>query len=470
MSNIIVRLRYQDCKNVQNGVSNWAKYASKKEGADGHSINDDSTYYDLISKQFNIETHTYDNDVSYLWNKNGDAKLEDFISKINTEKGFVWDMVISFKENFCFENGLLNKKNFFELTKQIIPKFINDSSMSTTNTNWLSALHLNTKNPHLHICLYESDSKIKKGVLDKQALKKMKSNIASFLIDYKNFYKKRDNYFLGLTSDIRNKNYLSVVKETFFTSSERRTLNNKLFALYEKLPDKGRLQYNSKSLKNLKSELKEIIKYILTHSSIKYDYEQYYNLLLNHQKELKKVYGDTKDNNYIDNQLERLYSKIGNDILTEFKIYKDKPFMENQREFLMTKIMDIKFKSYSKTEKSIIDAGRGLYRLGLLVGLDDYNMIILFDNWISRSGYNKNSSFFIEKYKDEDHFTLTKDDFYLIIKKLGYNNERYFKAKSKHFYQMVKYKMIYNQSKKYLSYALKEEREENIDKENYYNI
>lgn len=470
MSNIIVKIRYQDCKSVQSGVSSWGKYASKKEGADGHSVNDDSSYYDYISKQFNVETNSYDNDISYLWNKNGDIKLEDFVNDLDQNKGYIWDMVISFKPEFCFESGLTHKQNFYELTKTILPKFLNDTGLSTVNTNWLSALHLNTKNPHLHICIYQTKQIKVNSKLDKNAIKKMKSNISSFLMDYKNFYKERDSYFLGLTSKIRDKNFTNVVKQDFFTDLERRTLNNKLLNIYDQLPGTGRLQYNANNMKPLKNKLDNIIEYILKHSSIKYDYEEYYNSLIFHQKELKRMYGESKSNNYLDNQLQRLYAKIGNDILSEFKIYRSIPFIENQREFLIDKILDIKFKSYSKKESSIVNAGEGLYRLGKLVGLDDYNMIKLFSKWINNSGYDQPPSYFINIYKNKIHLDLTKEEFYSIIRKLGYDNERYFKYKNKHFYQNIKYRKLYQQAKQYLSYALDEERKEQIDEYKYFEI
>ncbi|MDD4375536.1 MAG: relaxase MobL [Clostridia bacterium] len=470
MSNIIVKVRYQNCKNVKEGVSSWGKYASKKEGADGHSINDDSSYYDYISKQFKVETNSHDNDISYLWSKNGDVSLEEVLNNPNENSGYIWDMVISLRPEFCIETGLTHKQSFYELTKTIMPKFLNDAGLSTIDTKWLSALHLNTKNPHLHVCIYQTKQTKATSKLDKNAIKKMKSNISSFLMDYKNFYKDRDNYFLGLTSKIREENFTNVMKQNFFTDSERKTLNSKLLKFYDQLTGSGRLQYNAKNMQHLRKNINEIIEYILKHSSIKYDYEEYYNLLVNHQKELKRMYGETKNNNYLDNQIERLYSKIGNDILNEFKIYDSEPFIENQRKFLFDKIFDVKFKSYAKTEKSIIKAGEGLYRLGKLTGLDDYNMIKLFGNWINKSGYNQSPSYFIDKYKEKKYLDLTKEEFYSIIKKLGYDNERYFKYKNKHFYQNVGYRKLYYQAKQYLYYALEEERKEQIDKEEYFEI
>lgn len=470
MSNVIVRVRYQNCKSVKEGVSSWGKYASKKEGADGHSVNDDSSYYDYISKQFKVETNNYDNDISYLWSKNGDIGLDEILKNLDESNGYIWDMVISFKPDFCYESRLTHKHKFYELTKTILPKFLNDAGLSTINTNWLGALHLNTKNPHLHICIYQTKQTKTTSKLDQNAIKKMKSNISSFLMDYKKFYNDRDNYFLGITSKVREENFTNVVKQNFFTESERKILNNKLLVLYDKIPGSGRLQYNSKNIQFLKQDLNDVVEYILKHSSIKYDYEEYYNSLINHQKELKKMYGESKSNNYLDNQLNRLYSKIANDILNEFKIYRSIPFIENQSEFLLEKIFDIKFKSYTKKEKSIIDAGEGLYRLGKLTGLDDYGMIKLFNNWVQKSGYDKPPLFFINIYKDKEYLSLTKEKFYSIIKKLGYDNQRYFKYKNKHFYQNVRYRKLYHQAKQYLSYALEDERKEQIDKEDYFEI
>ena len=72
-----------------------------------------------------------------------------------------------------------------------------------------------------------------------------------------------------------------------------------------------------------RDNLKLIIDYILMHDSVKYSYAKYLKLLNEHQKELRVIFGSSKDpeKNYYNNQLNKLYSKIGNEILKNYKKY-----------------------------------------------------------------------------------------------------------------------------------------------------
>ena len=89
-------------------------------------------------------------------------------------------------------------------------------------------------------------------------------------------------------------------------------MNKMLLDLYNVLPPKGRLQYNSKNIVPYKDQLNNIIQYILLHDSTKYQYAKYIKLLEEHQKELNAIYGTSLSNKnkyYYNNQLNKLYSK-----------------------------------------------------------------------------------------------------------------------------------------------------------------
>ena len=106
---------------------------------------------------------------------------------------------------------------------------------------------------------------------------------------------------------------------------------------YNKLPKTGRIQYNSKNMNDLRDELDSIISYILYHDSTKYIYASYLKLLEEHQKELNQLYGQSNTINnrkYYNEQLNRLYTKIGNEILANYKIYQSMDIMEREKDFL----------------------------------------------------------------------------------------------------------------------------------------
>ena len=72
-SNIVAIVRYKKDVNFQKLVGGWCKYVSK-DGADGKSLKDFSSSDELFDKEFGIYDDTIDNDVNYIWDKNGDIK------------------------------------------------------------------------------------------------------------------------------------------------------------------------------------------------------------------------------------------------------------------------------------------------------------------------------------------------------------------------------------------------------------
>ena len=85
-SNIVAIVRYKKDVNFQKLVGGWCKYVSK-DGADGKSLKDFSSSDELFDKEFGIYDDTIDNDVNYIWDKNGDVKKEDIL--INYENGYL---------------------------------------------------------------------------------------------------------------------------------------------------------------------------------------------------------------------------------------------------------------------------------------------------------------------------------------------------------------------------------------------
>ena len=70
--------------------------------------------------------------------------------------------------------------------------------------------------------------------------------------------------------------------------------------------------------------------------------------------------------------MKRLYSKIGNDILHNFKVYNSTDFIKRQKEFLKINIMNMNFKSRPvKKNSTILKYAKELYKLGRLAELSD---------------------------------------------------------------------------------------------------
>ena len=441
-SNIITRVRYKKDINFQKLVGGWCKYVSK-DGADGISLKDLSATDDLINKEFDLFDDTKDNGINYIWGKNGDITKTEILKDLPKDRaGRMWTLVVSFPPQFAYESGLKTKQDYYMLTKAIIPKLILDNDMDLTNTCWYASSHIDTDNPHLHICLFEKEQLYQKNTLNKNSIKSLKSNIASYLIDNTSFYKEQDYLFLGLDYKIRKSNFTKVAPDLFFSDKFRKSLNKDLLKLYKKLPKKGRLQYNSKNLNKYRDDLDKIIEKILYHDKIKYDFERYYHHLEEIEREQKKIYGNSKENKYIENKMNRLYSKIGNDILHNFKVYNSTDFLVHQKEFLKVNILNMDFKSRNvKLDSTIRKHAKELYTLGILADLSDNEIKVLLKKWAQRSNIRYDEKIIFDSVKMTE-VNMSSTDFYKALSHLGYSKDRYDNYKNKSFYKNVKFKQF----------------------------
>ncbi len=413
-----------------------------------------------------------ENGESFIWNKDGDITKKEVIAGIKdfTENGIFWRGFLSFPPDFAYNHGLITKSDFYGLTNNVMPSLILDMGLDLTNVEWLCALHRDTKHPHIHFCIYEKIPTKYSPVVPLYCIRNFKRNVANYLIDNIEFYKIRDKTFEDITKNISNEELNKIKSQRLFSDSYRKGLNNLLIDLYDHLPKTGRLQYNSKNMMPYKKQLDKLIKYVLLHDSVKYDYANYLKLLEQHQRELNQLYGmsdSNKNRDYYNNQLNKLYSVIGNEILHNYKVYQSKDAVTHEIDFLSKHIREMTFISrndYAKedTKKKIAS---DLYNLCLMVGLNDKQSKKILDAWIKRSHYN----FDIENIKLN---LSTKDDIstselYTLLKKLGYNYERYTKYKNKYFYRELNYKKFINQAIDHLMYELDKEQKQIISEMQY---
>lgn len=470
-SNIIVRTRYKHSFGASKHLSKWLDYVSKKEKADATSLDDKNImkeYFALADKDSSL----FEMCESFVWNQDGDVNPKVFLknNKID-DTGFTWNLVLSFPPDFAINNGLITKSDYYDLTKNIMPSLITDMGLKIENTIWMVALHRNTDNPHLHICIVEKNKTASKGFIPKFAIKNLKSNIGNYLINNNEFYKLRDKEFSTITGGVSLKELTKIKSQKLYSDKFRKTLNQKLLSFYNTLPKTGRLQYNSKNMKPYKQELDNIIHYILSHDSVKYNYANYLRLLEEHQKELNNLYGMSDANRqrkYYNDQLNRLYSKIGNEILTNYKKYQAMDLMEREKSFLSKHIKELNFKSrndYSKDETKIKIA-RDLYKLCMMANLNEYETKKVFERWIKNSNYNLNADDLVLSARVLE-YEMSSTEYYTALRKLGYDYDRYNKFRNKYFYKELNYKRFINQAIDHLMYELEAEEKQIISNIQY---
>lgn len=471
-SDLVFNLQYKTPKNKKIGITKWIDYASQKQKADSSSIDNYNVLkdYDLYADS---DAFLTESDETFLWNSQGDLLRKDAIKSLENmnDKGIFWRGFLSFPPDFAINNGLITKGDYFSLMNNVMPSLILDMGLDVNNVEWMCALHRDVFHPHIHICLYEKVPTKTSPLYPKSCIYKFKSNVGNYLIDNQKFYELRDQTFTNITGTISTKELNKIRSQRLFSDKYRKDLNKMLLEFYNTLPKQGRLQYNSKNMSMYKKDLDRIIEYILMHDSVKYDYANYLRLLEQHQKELNQLYGmsdSNKNRKYYNEQLNRLYSKIGNEILSNFKKYQALDFMEREKKFLQKHIHELNFRSRKDivkedTKKSI---AKDLYKICMLAGLNDRQTKKVFSRWIKNSKYDFDVDSLITSVSTLDS-EMSISDFYNAMKKLGYDSDRYNKFKNKYFYRELQYKVFINQAVNHLMYELEQEEKQIVSEMQY---
>lgn len=472
-SDIVFNVQYKTPSSKGKALKRWVKYVTDKQKADDYSIDEYNVLKGYVSHS-NKDFYLTEHDETFLWNKNGDVLNKDAISKVKDMdyKGTYMRGFLSFPSDFALSHGLIDKSDYYSLSNDVITSFILDLGLNINNVEWYCALHRNTpSHPHIHFCIYEKIETRKELKAPLYTINNFKSNVAKHLVDYEKFYRLRDQTFSDITKKINVEEFNKIKTQRLFSDHYRYTLNKKLLAFYSKLPDKGRLQYNSKNMQDIKDDINEIIDYILKHDAVKYEYARYMKLLDEHQKELNSLYGisdSNKNKKYYNEHIDKLYTKIGNEILRNYKVYQSMNFFEKDIDFLNKCVSKMDFRSRKDyvREETKVSIGKDLYRICIMANLNEKQITKVFKRWISNSGYSMDVNALISSVRDID-VTMTTQEFYNALKKLGYPPKRFNTLKNRNFYRQLEYKRFIDSAIDHLMYELDLEEKEIINQLEY---
>ena len=107
-----------------------------------------------------------------------------------------------------------------------------------------------------------------------------------------------------------------------------------------------------------------------------------------------------------------------------------------------------------------------LFRSCMLSGLNDNQTKKVFSRWIKNSNYNFDVDVLISTISTLDTEMSIKE-FYDILKKLGYDSNRFNKFKNKYFYRELNYKRFINQAVNHLMYELEQEEKQIVNELQY---
>lgn len=235
-----------------------------------------------------------------------------------------WENVLSL-ESFdeAEKYGLSTNEDWEAALSKALPKFFKYAGYDPNNMVWWWDYHTNKFHPHVHIIWMEKEKTRERGKLSKnelaalkrftalelEARKKLVNQIDS---DYKMFFENKDLKFKEIIVNVDR--YLA------------NNTNHDLDSLFKILPKTGRLQMNSYHMADFKPLIKEIIHDIIQNDDkIFTSYQQWMediDLLRNNMNSIQNSDIDS----FKANEIERLYTRIGNRILKYYKEeYRSKP-------------------------------------------------------------------------------------------------------------------------------------------------
>lgn len=230
------------------------------------------------------------------------------------EKGSVmWNDVISFDNEWLKEQGVYSEESKL-FDKQKIIKAVREATndmikQENINGFWCADIHYNTNNIHVHVATVEETPTRERGKRKGKTLGRMKSKVVNSITDQAEIYRQINDLIRKNIVDSKKKTKLSKDKEI-----------KKLFKeTYEMLPrDRRYWKYNYEKIKDLRPHIDKISEIYME----KYEadsFKELKGLLKRQHMNLQNHYGG--DNDYYQNKIKDLHTRMGNAVLKEMKEY-----------------------------------------------------------------------------------------------------------------------------------------------------
>lgn len=234
--------------------------------------------------------------------KDGDAFYENIIS------------LSSFEE--AQKYGMLSENNWNALLNEELPKIFKRKGFDPSNMIWWADLHINTEHPHVHLIFLEKETTVDYKKFKPKDFKYFKRRIFTNLSARKDLVDKQEKTLKEIfkDKDMKFKEITRVVDNNL-KKKKYESLND----LLKVLPRTGRLQYNSKNMKDYQPLIKKYIdEKILSNKKTKKAFDEWIQMLDMLEENMNESSGQ-KIANIKEAELEKFYTQIGNRILQEGK-------------------------------------------------------------------------------------------------------------------------------------------------------
>lgn len=241
------------------------------------------------------------------------VELKERFNAAQVKGSVMWNDVISFDNEWLKEQGVYSEESKL-FDRQKIMRAVREATnemMKQENISglWCADIHYNTNNIHVHVATVEESPTRERGKRKGKSIGKMKSKVVNSITDQAEVYRQINDLIRKNIVDSKKKVRLSKDKEI-----------KKLFKdTYGMLPKNRRYwNYNYEKIKDLRPKL-DRISYLYMEKYQDESFKELKNLLKKQQKNIKNQYGG--ENDYYENKLDDLYTRMGNAVLKEMKAY-----------------------------------------------------------------------------------------------------------------------------------------------------
>lgn len=241
-------------------------------------------------------------------------EFEEWINGARKAPGNIWHGVLSLP---MWQSKLVGYEDMERLVRQTFGVFLKNAGFDPNNIALLAAMHENTENKHVHFTFYEKAPKYRdkygelryheKGKINKQAITEYRMSATAYLDEHKqDLSKYRDEVVRALRG-------VPTDKDIYIALCE----------LADKLPKRGRLQYNSDNIAPYRKEIDAVAQMLLRHNP---EAMAANNKALSEIARRGKALAETgTDNSYTKRLTDEYVSRLGNVVLGMVKQYRNDP-------------------------------------------------------------------------------------------------------------------------------------------------
>lgn len=337
--NVNCFLRYYDNPDtLEKNPAKQEKYGEARKFYSSNKSYDYVTYVQTGTKQ-KIDYVDYSGDhekSTGVFGKNGLLSSQErkaLRQRLRATKSIIWDCVLTFQPEFgqTYCNDFEQAQS---LMRKEFPRFLKDAGLNPSNITWYAGLHTNKRHRHIHISFFEDEpTRIRankrqlvfsNGKLPKESINRFKLRAELCMTD------------VAAELRVARKDVTSIAKHVIFSTESNLKYDGqfreRIVRLIERLPEEGRLSYDSENMQHLKSDIKQIVDNAMKTNRKWYKaFTGFCGEVQKRDIEIRTILArnhipEEHWSNYLnaDTYLEDMYRRLGNQILNYARIYKKK--------------------------------------------------------------------------------------------------------------------------------------------------